>query len=347
MTVRVAVIGAGMMGSDHVRRLASGIAGAEVGAIVDMDRERADALAAEIAVGQGKSRVEVADDPYAVIAGADIDAVVVATGDDTHASLCIAGIERGVPVLCEKPLAPTEEECRQVIDREAAHVEAGGDRLVSVGFMRRFDPGCVQLRRAVESQELGQALINHCVHRNVDPYPGGSDHTITGSAVHEFDFIPWLMGQPIEEVAWLGSRSSARTARRDPQLLLIRTADGVLTTLEMFVSATYGYEVGCEVVFEHGTLSLTNPHAVIQRSGLSVGYGLPQDSIPRYAAAYDVEVQAWIDSVVRGEAPDPRLATAWDGLLATRAANRMVEAMNAGDGRFLPIKPPATPEIYR
>lgn len=344
MTVNVAVIGAGMMGGDHVRRLASRIAGAAVGAIVDTDLKRGRALAGEI---DGGRSVSVTDDPYAVIAYADIDAVIVATGDETHAPLCRVSIDRGIPVLCEKPLAPTEEECRSVVDHEIANVSAGGNRLVSVGFMRRFDPGCAQLRRAVETQELGQALINHCVHRNVDPYPGGSEHTITGSAVHEFDFIPWLMGQPIEEVAWLGSRSSTRTSRRDPQLLLIRTADGVLTTLEMFVSAGYGYEVGCEVVFERGTLSLANPAAVIQRADCAVGYHLPEDSIPRYATAYDIEVQAWIDSIVRGEGPDRRLATAWDGLLATRTANRMVEAMRAGDGRFLPIDPSLTPEIYR
>lgn len=346
ITVNVAVIGAGMMGSDHARRLATKIAGAKVGAIVDMDLDRAAGVAAEISGAHGGTDVTVSDDPYAIIADPSIDAVVIATGDDTHAPLCLAALDRGIPVLCEKPLAPTEAECRQVVDAEIAHVAAGGHRLISVGFMRRFDPGCAALRSAVVSQEHGPALINHCLHRNVDPYPGGSDHTITGSAVHEFDFVPWLMGRPIAEVAWLGSRSTGRTARRDPQLLLIRTADGVLTTLEMFVSATYGYEVGCEVVFERATLSLTNPTAVTQRGGLSVGYELPKDSIPRYGVAYDIEVQAWIDSVVRDERPDDRLASAWDGLLATRAANRMVEAMEAGDGRFLAVDPPSTPEIY-
>lgn len=341
MAVNVAVLGAGMMGSDHIRRLATKVAGARVAAIVDMDLARAGALAEEVGAGA----LIVSDDPFAVIADRKVDAVVIATGDDTHADLAIASIERGIPVLCEKPLAPTEAECSRVIDKELAHVAAGGNRLVSVGFMRRFDAGCLRLREAVVGGELGAALITHCVHRNVDPYPGGSAFTITGSAVHEFDFIPWLMGNPIEEVAWLGSKSSSRTERRDPQLLLIRTADGVLTTLEMFVSAAYGYEVRCEVVFEQGTLELTNPASVIRRSDFSVGYSLPADSVPRYAAAYDDEVQAWINGVIQG-VPQPNLASAWDGLLATCTANRMVEAMEAGDGRFLRVDASPTPEIY-
>lgn len=346
MATRVAVIGVGMMGSDHVRRLATKISGAEVGAIVDVDHSRAQALKDAIATDPGGANAWVSTDPKAAIADARTDAVIIATLDATHEELVSACLDRGIPVMCEKPLAPTEQECRRLVDREVEIVNAGGHRLISVGFMRRFDPGCVELKAAVVGETYGQALINHCLHRNVDPYPGGSDFTITGSAVHEFDFIPWLMGENIAEVAWLGSRSSVRTERRDPQLLLIRTADGVLTTLEMFVSAAYGYEVGCEVVFERGTLSLSEPTSVVKRYGLSVGYDLPADSIPRYATAYDHEIQAWIDSVNAGGESDPRLASAWDGLLATRCANKMVEAMEADNGSFVAVDAPQTPAIY-
>lgn len=347
MNTQVAVIGVGMMGSDHVRRLATKIAGAEVGAIVDADESRAQALKEELTCAPRAKNAWVCTDPKAAIADEQTQAAIIATHDASHEELVTACLERGIPVMCEKPLAPTEEECQRLVERETEIVTAGGNRLISVGFMRRFDPGCVQLKQAVDTNAYGSPLINHCLHRNVNPYPGGSDHTITGSAVHEFDFIPWLMGENISEVAWLGSASSSRTTRRDPQLLLIRTADGVLTTLEMFVSATYGYEVGCEVVFERGTLSLSEPNCLIKRDGLSVGYDLPADSIPRYSTAYDIEIQAWIDSINAKGDPDPRLASAWDGLLATRSANKMVEAMQAGNGTFIQVETPPTPEIYR
>ncbi|QLD12766.1 Gfo/Idh/MocA family oxidoreductase [Microbacterium oleivorans] len=342
MTIGVAVIGAGMMGGDHARRIGSEIAGARLAALVDLDVDRARAVAAEV-----NGDVLVTSDALAALDHESVDAVIIASHDSTHAELILAGIERGQPVLCEKPLAPTEAECQAVIDREVEYQAEHGRRLVSVGFMRRFDAGCLRLHAAVANEEFGQALMVHCLHRNVDPYPGGSDHTITGSAVHEFDFVPWLLGSPISEVAWLSGRSSSRTARIDPQLLLIRTADGVLTTLEMFISAEYGYEVGCETVFEHGTLRLTEPALIEVRAQRTAGIGFPADSLPRYSAAYRVELQAWVDSIAAGGDPDPRLANAWDGLLATRAADAMVKAMEAGDGRFLPLDALEAPAIYR
>ena len=348
MTIGIAVIGAGMMGSDHVRRIASKIAGAHVAAVADADRNRAEAAVDSIKSLAGGREAVVFTDPMAAIHADGVDAAIIATRDDSHKDLVLECIEKGIPVMCEKPLAPTEEECRSIVDAEIAHVQAGGHRLVSVGFMRRFDAGCVELRRAVESEEYGPVLIAHCAHRNVEPMdvPNGDEHTINGSAVHEFDFIPWLMGQPIAEVAWLGTRSSSLTTRRDPQLLLIRTADGVLTTLEMFISAKYGYQVSGDVVFETGILSLNDPVPVTVRHDLHAGYGFSADSLPRYDAAYDVEVQAWVESIVAGGDPDPRLANAWDGLLATRSADKMVEAMHNGDGHFIPVDAPETPELY-
>lgn len=348
MTIGIAVIGAGMMGGDHVHRIASKIAGAHVAVVADAFGDRAQQAVDDIKQLSGGKDAVASTDPHAAIRSEDVDAVIIATRDDSHEELVLECIKAGKPVMCEKPLAPTEQECRRIVDAEIAHVADGGHRLVSVGFMRRFDAGCVALRRAVETEQYGKALIVHCAHRNVDPMdvPNGTEHTINGSAVHEFDFIPWLMGQPIEEVAWLGSRSSSRTERRDPQLLLLRTADGTLTTLEMFIAATYGYQVSGDVVFEQGIMSLRDPAPVDIRSDQEVGYTLPADSLPRYDAAYDVEIQAWVESIVAGGDPDPRLANAWDGLLATRSSDKMVEAMHNGDGRFIPVDAPAIPDLY-
>lgn len=336
MTINVAVIGAGLMGRDHALRLSTQIVDARVSTIADLDESRAAETADGIAA-LGRPRPVVTTDPFSAISNAETDAVVIASHDSAHADLVLAAIERRVPVLCEKPLAPTVEECARIVAAEDTAIAEGSQRLVSVGFMRRFDPGCGELRRAVESNELGPALMAHCIHRNADPYPGGSDHTITGSAIHEFDFLPWLFGSPIVEMAWLSGRSSSRTTRQDPQLLMVRMENGVLITLEMFVSATYGYEVGCEVVFERGTVSLRDRSPVETRSNLSRSHDFGKDALLPYADAYRGEVQAWVDSLGGKTANGTALANARDGLRATRAAQTMVRAMENGDGRFLPV----------
>lgn len=136
----------------------------------------------------------------------------------------LAGLRVGKPVMCEKPLAPTADQCREVVAAQVA-LKNPVD-LVTVGFMRRFDPPYVALRDRVLSGGLGAPLMAHCVSRTVHTYPGGdSSSSITQSAIHELDIVSWLLDSPIVEVSWQHGRSSAHSAgRQDPQFYLMRTA---------------------------------------------------------------------------------------------------------------------------
>ncbi|MFI5425603.1 Gfo/Idh/MocA family protein [Aeromicrobium sp. UC242_57] len=72
-----------------------------------------------------------------LIASRDVDAVIIASPDFTHADLTKACFAAGKPVLCEKPLAVTAADALSVVEAEVAL----GRRLLQVGFMRRYDPG--------------------------------------------------------------------------------------------------------------------------------------------------------------------------------------------------------------
>src|SRR5690606_916486 len=133
----------------------------------------------------------VADSPAALIGDPAVDAVLVASPDSTHAALAIACLDAGKSVLCEKPLAPTAAECLEVLKRETAL----GRRLVTVGYMRRFDPGYVEMKRRLDSGELGAALIMHCVHRNkVATYAAMPSAHIANTGVHEIDIARFIFG---------------------------------------------------------------------------------------------------------------------------------------------------------
>ena len=136
--MRIGVIGVGIMGADHARILHRDVPHAEVVMIADVDRDRAAAVAA------GIPGAEVTDDAHEVISAGDVDAVLVASSDATHAEYVHACLDLRKPVLCEKPLAPTAAECAAIVAAEDA-VVGDGLPLVSVGFMRRFDPGYVEL----------------------------------------------------------------------------------------------------------------------------------------------------------------------------------------------------------
>ena len=123
MTVRVGVIGVGMIGQDHIRRLTKVLSGSEVVAVTDVDLGRA----REVAEGLPGGRVH--DTGQDVIDDYGVDAVLVASWGPTHEEFVLASIEAGKPVFCEKPLATTQEACLRIIDA----VVAGGRRLVQVG----------------------------------------------------------------------------------------------------------------------------------------------------------------------------------------------------------------------
>ena len=99
----------------------------------------------------GATPARVVADGLGLVADPDVDAVLVASPGDTHEDYVRACLAAGRPVLCEKPLASTADAARRVVDAEAAV----GRRLVQVGFMRRFDPGYVALRDALDAGRVG------------------------------------------------------------------------------------------------------------------------------------------------------------------------------------------------
>jgi myo-inositol 2-dehydrogenase / D-chiro-inositol 1-dehydrogenase len=331
VTVCVGVIGTGIMGADHVTTLHRYVRGAALGMVADVDLARAEAVAAEV------PGVRASDDASAVIGDARVDAVIISSHDSTHADLAVAAVEAGKPVMCEKPLAPTVSECIRIVEAERKATGVGGSPLVSVGYMRRFDPGYAEMKAALEAGACGTPRVAHCVSRGVSSGPGVTNEvSVTQSAIHEFDVLPWLLGTPIVEVSWHAPRSAGPVpGLDDPQVMLLRTADGALTTLEVFLNARYGYDIRCEIVGDRGTLALANPARVIADLEGRRSAGYPADWRPRFADAYRLQLQAWIDAVAAGR-PTP-LATASEGLAATAVADAVIASMHDG-GRAVPVE---------
>src|SRR3954470_4120337 len=97
-TLRVAVIGAGKRGADHVRRIHEVVSGARVSAVVDVDAERANKIAARI------HGVRPNPDPASAMAAADVAAALIAAPGPAHEAALLQAFEHDLPVLCEKPL---------------------------------------------------------------------------------------------------------------------------------------------------------------------------------------------------------------------------------------------------
>ena len=335
MTVRVGIIGVGVMGADHARTFAAHVPGASVRALHDADARRAEAVALEVGAET------IARTPEALINDKTIDAVLIASPDSTHAPLTLACLAAGKPVLCEKPLAPTSRECLEVIAAETKL----GKRLAQVGFMRRYDPAYVAMKAKWRSGALGKPLMFHCVHRNVSaPEWFTSDMAIANSAPHEFDITRFVLDSDMTEITVFQPEAASKGTLVKPVFMVIRSAGGALIDVEIHNNAGYGYDVKGELVCENGTVSLRSPVHNEVNQALANATAIPEDWRLRFADAYRLQNQAWVRAIAEGtHAKDG--SSAWDGYAAAMIAEGGLRSL--AEGKTVKIKMAAKPKLYR
>jgi myo-inositol 2-dehydrogenase/D-chiro-inositol 1-dehydrogenase len=319
VSIRIAVIGAGLMGADHAKIVAEDLPSASLQVICDMDAKRAKTIADTYGAS------EVATNPEEVIARSDVDAVIVASPDFTHAPLSKACIAAGKRVLCEKPLSQSSDQCLEVMSAE----EVAGSRYVMLGFMRRYDQSYVEMSEALKTGVIGRALMMHNFHRNVET--PAADFTgamaITNSAPHEFDVVRHVLGTEYTTItAHQPKRSDARVA---PVVMVLETVDGQLVTIEINNNAAYGYDVRAELVGELGSVSMNN--VAFSRTDMMMSSATRYDADwrGRYHEAYVRQNRDFIRFVETGVFPETA-SDCWDGYCAAKVAETGVVALSSG-----------------
>jgi myo-inositol 2-dehydrogenase/D-chiro-inositol 1-dehydrogenase len=319
--LRIAVIGAGLMGADHVIRIENRIVGAEVSAIVEPDENRAKAALETAPNATWFANIEDA------ISAKAMDAVLIATPGQFHEPVLLPALAASLPILCEKPLTADAESSLRVVEAEVA----GGKQLIQVGFMRRFDAEYQKLRELVASGSKGELLGLHCAHRNPSvPETYHNDMLIFDSVIHEIDIVRYLTDSPISsiQVRQMKRNKNNHDGLVEPILVLLQTENEVLATVEMNVSVQFGYQVKTEAVFQQGI-------AEIGRTGGLTGWFDGRIEVEehvsfktRFAAAYDAQIQRWVNATKLGKIDGP---SAWDGYLASAAVSAGLKALSSGN----------------
>ncbi|MFC4532603.1 Gfo/Idh/MocA family oxidoreductase [Sphaerisporangium dianthi] len=321
--MRVGLLGLGRIGAFHATTLA---AHPEVDELVvgDADEVRAKEVAGRVGALVG--------DAF------QADAVVVATPTSTHAELILRACEAGVPVFCEKPVAPGIEETARVVQAAAR-----SGTLVQIGFQRRFDAGYAEARRALSGGEIGDL---HRVHMlTADPRPPAAEYIpLSGGIyrdchIHDFDILRWVTGREVESVYAAGSNRGAaffaEAGDVDNSAALLTLEDGTLVTLQGSRYNGAGYDVRMELAGTRRTLAVGLDERVPLASaepGVAFPGGEPwPDFGTRFEAAYVAELGAFL-ACARDGGPSPC------GVGEALAALRVAEAAELSRREGRPVR---------
>lgn len=291
-SIRVALIGAGLMGRFHGRTLA-GMIGARLDWVIDQDLAAAQQVAAWSESGR-------ASQDLAAASAAEVDAWVIVTPAQTHADLIVAGAEAGKAIFCEKPLATDVHDLPRIEAALARHAVP-----FQIGFQRRFDPGIARLLQRLKAGELGQVETFRSV--TSDPY--GPDFAGMERAAgifhdtlsHDVD-LALAVGGEVEEVftraaAFLDSRF-LELGKPDTSQVSLRFRSGALGVIENRLRSGYGYETVLEVggSLAKGVVRADAVDALtLYRDARSERAHVPW-FLERFAAAYRSELEHFIDA---------------------------------------------------
>ncbi|MFC7326500.1 Gfo/Idh/MocA family oxidoreductase [Marinactinospora rubrisoli] len=319
--MRIGLVGTGRIGAAHAAALAAHPEATEV-ILADADAERARQVAARLGV-------RAAGDVTELFVPGTVDALVIAAATSAHPELIIAGARAGLPVFCEKPVAPDVPGTLAVL----AEVERTGAD-VHIGFQRRFDAGYQRARQAVHDGEIGEVHRVHAITADPEPphasYIPASGGIFRDCHVHDFDIVRWVTGREIVEVFAIGSNRGAaffaEAGDVDNSAALLRLDDDTLVTLQGSRYNGAGYDVRMEIAGTRGTVVVgldDRTAAGSAEPGVAFPEGLPHpDFWSRFSPAYQAELSAFF-RMGAGAAPSPcTVADALAAVLAAEAADR-------------------------
>ncbi|MFM8303458.1 MAG: Gfo/Idh/MocA family protein [Actinomycetota bacterium] len=280
-TVRYAIIGAGMMGQEHLRNLLT-VDGAEVSALVDPhERSLTDALGWLPEPGRVATYATVDD----LLADDRCDAVVIATPNHTHVEVLERVLDTDLHVLVEKPLCTTVADCRRVIER------ARGRRgVVWVGLEYRYMPPVAEVIREAQAGTVGQVrMVALREHRfpflpkvgDWNRFSRNTGGTLVEKCCHFFDLMTHIVGERPVRVAASGAQDVNHLDEvydgeipdiLDNAFVIVDFPGGARASLDLCMFAEGSrHQEELAVVGDHGKLEAFLPESTVRIGNRTTG----------------------------------------------------------------------------
>jgi inositol 2-dehydrogenase len=320
--LNVGAIGLGRLGRVYAQDLAQRVPNARLVAVADQKAELAEQFARDFDVPKWyRSHQEL-------LADKDVEAVAVVTSTSTHKEVVLDAVRNGKAVFCEKPIAMSLEEAREMLET----VEAAGV-FFQPGFQRRFDAGYVAAKKQIEAGVIGTPVVLTSTSR--DPYrpplefcdPKVSGGMIADMGVHDFDVARMYMGD-VKSVCAIGCTLAYPEMKSvgdiDNAIINMVFESGALGAVHLSRNAVFGYDIRTEIWGTKGSLQIgyhrQTPILVMTKEGIT------HDVVPyfmeRFESAYLAQIQDFVNKVQHGGQPAVTGADAVAAMRISLAATR-------------------------
>jgi myo-inositol 2-dehydrogenase / D-chiro-inositol 1-dehydrogenase len=317
--IRMALVGAGFIGSVHAANLASH-PGVDLIGIHDVD----DSRALELASRTGTTALGSDD----VFDPSNVDAVLIASSTDTHATHLRRAAAAGLATLCEKPIDLDLDHAVQVVG-DVGHTGLP----MMIDFNRRFDRDYAEVARTVRSGEIGGVELVQMTTRGpaLPPldYIAVSGGQMRDQTVHFFDLARWITGEDPVSVFAAGSVFTdprmTDLGDVDTSVVTLRMPSGALVQIDSARRIGYGYDERIEVLGSTGLVE-AGRHQVGSvtryRAGQIVGDGMHAGWFERVAPTYRAALDHFVSAVETGNPIGPTLPEALKAQAIAEAATR-------------------------
>lgn len=322
--LKVALIGAGSMGKNHLRVL-QGFSDAQV-QVVGV----ADAHEPTLAAAAGRSRLAVYTDYRRMLDETQPDLVSVVVPTKQHYAVAAYALEAGIHALVEKPIAADVDEARALVDLARAR----GMKL-AVGHVERFNPAIVEMKKRLRAESLGK--IFSLLARRLGPFPPrvADVGVILDLAPHDLDVMRYLTCSEVEDISVETQRRLHQT-HEDLVVALLRFANGAIGVLDInWLTPTKVRELS--VTGERGMFLVNyltqdlyfyeNDYTTTDWDAHSTLAGVSEGTMTRLKVQKAEPLRLEYEDVLEAIARDRAVTvTGEDGLAALRLAHRLAKA---------------------
>lgn len=278
---RFAIVGAGVIGKEHGKVMSQLDDRLELVAVVDVELDRAEALAAERG---GKAFASLTE----ALEATDIDVVSVCTPTGRHGVVAIEALEAGKHVVIEKPAEVTTDKTDAII---AAQKQAG--TLVTVISQHRFDPATEVVLQAIQDGRLGRVTSGIAAvdwWRSQSYYDSGDwrgtweldgGGAMMNQGVHTVDLLIAALGRPVEVFAYTGTLAHDRVETEDVATAVVKFESGALGMVHASTSVYPGLSARLQVHGDHGSAVIDNDQLAyihLASEDAPEGAGIPPDA---------------------------------------------------------------------